>query len=43
MLHNVDPRKMHQYDQMLDEEGSDYDDESDDSGDDDIGLMQQRN
>ena len=32
-----------QYEQMQEEEGSDYDEESGDSGDDDIGLMQQRN
>lgn len=42
VMQKMDPRKMQHYEQMQDEEGSDYDEESCDSGDDDIGLMQQK-
>ena len=40
-MNNMDPRKMQQqYERMQEEEDSEYDDESDGSGEDDLGLMQ---
>ena len=37
-MNNIDPRKMQQYEKMQDED-SEYDDESDGSNEDQIGLM----
>ena len=40
VMNNMDPRKMQQqYERMQEEEDSEYDDESDGSGEDDLGLM----
>ena len=39
VMNNIDPRRMQQYEKMQDEDDSEYDDESDGSNEDQIGLM----